>query len=195
MWNNRFTYKTLVIALLCGYSLTGWTLPEDSEQPINIQADRASQKGFASGEKTEYFGDVLLTQGSLKINGDHVIINSKNNKVTQIIAIGNPARFEQQSDPTKTPIKAQANRLDYKLIHDTVVLTEQASIEQNGSTVSGKRIEYNIAAERVKATGSKADDTRVKIILIPEKKSDRPQTSDEDQNQPANTQQTISPNT
>lgn len=188
MWNNRFTHKTLAIAVLCAFALTCVALPDDSEQPINIQADRASQKVLSNGEKTEYFGDVLLTQGSLKISGEHVIINSRNNKVTRIIAIGEPANFEQQSDPEKAPIKAQANRLDYQLSDDTVVLTEQASIEQNGSTVSGKRIEYNIAAERVKATGSKDDDTRVKMILIPEKKSDRSLNSIDEQNQPANTQ-------
>jgi lipopolysaccharide export system protein LptA len=171
-WAKRFTVSRLSMLAMASLSLHCFALPGDSEQPINIQSDRASQKILAGGEKTEYFGNVLLTQGSLKINGEHIIINSKDNKVTRIVAIGKPAKFEQQSDPAKASIKAQANRLDYKLSADTVVLLEQASIEQNGSTVSGKRIEYNIASERVKAIGGKDDDSRVRMILIPEKNPD-----------------------
>lgn len=143
-------------------------LPEDSGLPINIQSDRASQKAFENGEKTEYFGNVLMTQGSLKISGDHIIVLSKNRKVTSIKALGTPAHFEQQSDPNKAPIKANASRLDYQLKQDIVILSDNASIEQNDTTVSGKRIEYNIATEQVKASSGKEKSSRVKMVLIPE---------------------------
>jgi lipopolysaccharide export system protein LptA len=148
-------------------------LPEDSSQPINIQSDRASQVSLAAGEKTEYFGNVVITQGSMKINGDHIVIHSHERRVTSIIATGKPAQFEQQSDPGKAPIKAQANTLDYRLNNDTVVLTENAYIEQDGTTVSGNQIEYNIGSEQVRASGNKENSSRVKMVLIPEQKQNK----------------------
>ena len=170
MLNNLFSNALLFsLALLSPAALA---LPEDSALPINIQSDRASQKALKNGEKTEYFGNVLMTQGSLKISGDHIIVRSKDRKVISIVALGKPAHFEQQSDPGKAPIKADANKLHYRLKQDTVILSENASIEQNGTTVSGKRIEYNIASEQVKAIGGKDNSDRVKMVLIPEGNSE-----------------------
>ena len=166
MFNKLFFILSFcTIVLVSQQSLA---LPEDSKLPINIQSDRASQKTLEDGERTEYTGNVLMTQGSLKIAGDRVIVLSKDRKVISIVALGKPAHFEQQSDPNKAPIKANANKLDYRLKQDTVILTDNASIEKNGTTVSGKRIEYNIAAEQVKATSGKEESSRVKMILIPE---------------------------
>ena len=166
MLNKLFTNLSLfLLIMLSQYTMA---LPEDSKLPINIQSDRASQKTLKNGGKTEYFGNVLMTQGSLKISGDHIIVFSKDSKVTSIEALGKPAHFEQQSDPDKAPIKANANRLDYHLKQDMIILSENASIEQNNTTVSGKRIEYNIASEQVKATSGKEESSRVRMILIPE---------------------------
>jgi lipopolysaccharide export system protein LptA len=166
MRSNIFKYLGLLLIL--AISSKAIALPGDSEQPINIQADRASQKTMKNGEKTEYFGSVVITQGSLRINGEQITIHSKNRKVTSIVALGEPAHFEQQSDLTKPPIKAQANTLNYQLKTDIVILKNNASIEQNGTIVSGKKIEYNIASEQVKATGGKDDSSRVHMVLIPD---------------------------
>ena len=143
-------------------------LPEDSQQPINIQADRASQKSSDQGEITEYFGNVQMTQGSMKINGEHIVIHSLDRKVKTIKATGSPARFEQQSDPDKAPVVARAQILDYNLGKDTVILTTNASIKQPGASFSGDRIEYNIAIEQVKARGGKQSG-RVNMVLMPDK--------------------------
>ena len=144
-------------------------LPEDSQQPINIQADRASQQSSADGEVTEYFGNVEMTQGSMKINGDHIVIHSRDRKVTSVKATGNPARFEQQSQHDEAPVVANARQLDYTLNNETIVLTTDASIEKPGATFNGDRIEYNIAMERVKARGGEKSG-RVNMVLTPENK-------------------------
>lgn len=147
-------------------------LPDDNEQPISIQSDSAIQKTLESGETTEYFGNVQMIQGSLKINGEHITIHSKDREVTSILAIGTPATFEQQSDRESPPVEAQAETLDYQLKDETVILLVDACIKQNGSTVTGKRIEYNIAAEKIKASGGDTDSSRVNMILLPDGKAD-----------------------
>ncbi|WP_101757608.1 lipopolysaccharide transport periplasmic protein LptA [Oceanicoccus sp. KOV_DT_Chl] len=157
-------------------SLPTQALPEDSGQPINIEADRASQTTKKNIELTEYVGNVQIIQGSLKINGDHIIIRSENRQVISMEAKGNPVFFEQQSDPTKPPMKANASKLVYQLNKNLVVLSGNASINQNGNIVSGEKIEYNTSSEQVKARGSKKESTRVRMVLVPEPKPDNTDT-------------------
>lgn len=162
----------LMFSLIVTVAFKVSALPDDSKQRINIQADSASQVSAEQGEKTEYFGDVQITQGSLKINGEHVVILSEireqKRQITSIVATGNPAMFEQQSSIDKAPVKAQANKLDYRLNSDTVILSVDACIEQDAATVSGERIEYNIAAEQIKASSGNDASSRVNMVLLPE---------------------------
>ena len=163
--------KQLILASLSALliSVQVQALPEDSQQPINIEANRASQTTKNNIDITEYTGNVQIVQGSLKINGDHIVIHSENRQVVSMVAKGSPVLFEQQSDPAKPPVKARGSKLKYLLKNDSVVLTGDASIDQNGSIVSGERIQYNIASEQVKARGGKEEDSRVRMILVPER--------------------------
>ncbi|MCZ7019093.1 LptA/OstA family protein, partial [Salmonella enterica] len=67
--------KTLPILLGLGAALgsvSAWALPNDSQQPIHIQADDAQlddKQGIAT-----YKGDVIITQGSMKITGNTVTL-------------------------------------------------------------------------------------------------------------------------
>ncbi|MEE8058903.1 MAG: lipopolysaccharide transport periplasmic protein LptA [Pseudomonadales bacterium] len=175
--------RIVTVTILTGIAMSSWALPEDNQQPINIQSDRATQKSLANGEQTEYFGNVVMTQGSLLINGDHIIIHSKNRKATKIVAIGKPAKFQQQSTPNKEPVKAQANTINYELRNETLILAGNATIEQDGATVSGKRIEYNTATERVNANGG---DTPVTMVFMPaNNKSEEASKGNNDDNESA----------
>jgi lipopolysaccharide export system protein LptA len=147
--------------LLVALPLSTLALPGDNQQPINIQSDRATQKADDNGEKTEYFGNVIMTQGSLLINANHLVIHSINRKANKIIAIGQPAHFQQQSDPAKAPIQAKADHINYDLSSEKVILEGNANIEQNDANVSGNRIEYNVATEQVIA------EERVNMVFTP----------------------------
>ena len=67
--------KTLPILLGLGAALgsvSAWALPNDQQQPIRIQADDA-QLDDKHGVAT-YTGDVIITQGSMKVTGNKVTI-------------------------------------------------------------------------------------------------------------------------
>lgn len=153
-----------IVLILCSLSLHSagaWALPDDNQQPINIQADRATQQTLDDGERTEYFGRVVMTQGSMLVNADHLVIHSVNRKVTRIHATGSPAQFQQQSQPETPPVVARANQIEYRLKSETVVLTENAHINQPDASFSGNRIEYNVGTEEVIA------EDRVNMIFAP----------------------------
>lgn len=156
---EKILFAVCWVSLL--WSSTLLALPDDNQQPINIQADRATQQTLADGEKTEYFGSVVMTQGSLLVNADHLVIHSVNRQVTRIHASGNPAKFQQQSQPEKPPVIARANNIEYRLKSETVVLTDNAHINQPDASFSGNRIEYNVGTEEVVA------EDRVNMIFAP----------------------------
>ena len=164
---RKLTARTLLTISTAAFAAAAWSLPGDREQPINIQADAAEQIIQDGTEKTIYTGSVVMTQGSMLIEGDEVTIFSEERSVTKIIAIGKPAHFKQQSEQEQLPVKAYANRINYDLSDEIIVLLDEASLKQGSDTISGKRIDYNIATEQVKAASTK--DTRVNIILEPKK--------------------------
>lgn len=164
MSNKRlvFLFSIIALALLARHTSA---LPDDNQQPINIQADRATQQSLDGSEKTEYFGNVVMTQGSLRVNADYVVLHSVDRKVSKIIANGEPARLQQQSDPQKPPVKARAHHIDYQLSTETITLTENAHIEQPDASFSGNHLKYNVATEEVIA------EERVKMEFIPASKT------------------------
>ena len=66
-----------ISGLMLLVSLTGWNLcqalPEDREQAIEINADRAVRNDKTG--VTEFVGNALLSQGSLSIAADSITIN------------------------------------------------------------------------------------------------------------------------
>ncbi|MFP3519829.1 lipopolysaccharide transport periplasmic protein LptA, partial [Pseudomonas sp. SIMBA_077] len=81
--------------------------------PIRIQADDA-QLDDKNGVAT-YKGDVIITQGSMKITGNTVTITrSKTGEIDVVTSVGNLAYFEQlqkQTDPK--PVQAYAVTIQY----------------------------------------------------------------------------------
>jgi len=125
-------------------------LPEDREQPIHIQADRAELddiKGVA-----QYSGNVVITQGSIKITGERATITrTEDGTVDVFTAIGKPATFRQQPAADKEVIDAYGLTIQYFAVKDQVLLIDQAKVEQGGSTFAGEKIVYDTAKQIVNA--------------------------------------------
>jgi lipopolysaccharide export system protein LptA len=62
----------LVCLLALFLSQEALALSTDRDEPINIEADRAEADN--AKRITTYYGDVIITQGTLKITGDTVTI-------------------------------------------------------------------------------------------------------------------------
>ena len=162
-------------------------LSSDREQPIQIEADSAE----ADDQKriTIYKGDVIITQGTLRITGEHVTIHyNESGDFTKMITLGSPARFRQLPDGKKDQDvnyqRARASRMEYYKQKDTIVLLGNAVYGQGGDQVAADRIDYDSRNSRMKArtmTASsktkKSGDTskkkkgRVRITIQPKKKS------------------------
>lgn len=129
-------------------------LPDDSAQPIQIQADRAEldqRKGTAV-----YTGAVHLTQGSLEVTSDRLVITSKNNEVIRIDAEGQgtPAHYSQRAKPDQPPLLANARTITYLTKEKRIKLLGNAHLTQGKNTFAGANIDYDIANQFVSANGA-----------------------------------------
>ena len=102
-----------------------FALSTDRDQPINIEADQA-EADDKSGV-TIYKGDVIITQGSMRILGDKVTIHFDDNQdITKVVAIGKPAKFRQQPDGEVEFQNAEARTLEFYTSEDTIVMLGNA---------------------------------------------------------------------
>lgn len=160
-------------------------LTSDREQPIEIEADSA-EADDAKGI-TIYRGDVIITQGTLRITGDQVTIHYEDgNEFTKMITLGTPARFRQlpdgKEDVEQNYQHARASRMEYYKQKDTIVLLGNAVYGQGGDSVAADRIDYDSKNSRMKARTVPAASTakpdggapskgRVRITIQPKKKA------------------------
>ncbi|MEY4590995.1 MAG: lipopolysaccharide transport periplasmic protein LptA [Pseudomonadota bacterium] len=156
--------RAILACLLCS-SAHLWALQSDRGEPINIEADTAERD--ESKGTTTYAGAVLMKQGSMKINADKVIIYSTKEKVTHIIATGRPVHYEQKPSEKQALVIAQANTLEYQIQEESLHLIESAFLEQEGTNLSGNRIDYDVKNSVVKAGGESKNRERVRMVINP----------------------------
>ena len=159
-------------------SVSAWALPNDQQQPIRIQADDAQlddKQGIAT-----YTGDVIITQGSMKVTGNTVTITrTQAGDIDVVTSVGNLAYFEQlQTAGDTKPVQGYGVTIQYHAAQDRVVLIDRAKvIDKDGNVTQGEKIVYDTKTKRAsagRATGSKVTESRPRIDMViqPKKKTD-----------------------
>jgi len=160
--------KRYFIAIIGLIAPLAFALPEDRDQPIEITADNAVINEKQS--QAEYSGAVVVTQGSLKLEGD--VVNLKTNEAGEVetfVSKGQPARFENLRRKTdKEPVRGRALTIYYSYDGDRVVLTGNAVITSEESEFSGPEITYDLNTGEVTASGNRSK--RVNMTMQPKKK-------------------------
>jgi len=158
--------------LACTYLFAtqlAFALPDDRKKPIHIAANSA-QIDENSGITT-YTGNVLITQGTMKIKAAKVNLYQKNNDVNRIVATGSPASFSQQASANQAITDAFGQRLEYQVDQQTITITGNARVEQDKNQFSGERIVYQMEKSLVNAySGEGNSGQRVQMIIQPKAK-------------------------
>jgi len=168
----RVTGRLLGVALLLSvmpFAARG--LSSDREQPMTIEADRATLDE-KTGNST-YEGNVHVQQGSLVLQGSKMTVQINDNTIEKIILTGSPATWRQRPDGKDTDQHAEAGRIEYYAIEDRIILLENARVWQSGAEeFRSDRIVFNLKNNTVNAGGSSPGD-RVRITLQPGSKKDK----------------------
>ncbi len=165
-------------------SVAALALPEDRDQAIYIQSDRA-ERDERKGT-TVYTGDVEIDQGSLHISAERVTIRSTDDEVSEIVATGSPAKMHQKPAVDREPVYARARNIQYDVKGEVLTLLEKATVTQEGSTVTGERIVYYIKEQRVKASAGSAASGQPRVeTIIPPRRNSAPETAPQTVTPPA----------
>ncbi len=154
-------------------------LPSDWQQEVFIESN-ASDMDRKQGTVV-YTGNVVLTQGTLKIESERLYILSDGKKIEKIVAEGDegkPATYQQQIEEGKALTKAHGNRIDYYAGERRITLRGDAELSQQGNQMNGDLITYDMTSEVIKARGSQDDSTdkpatetssdgRIRVVIQP----------------------------
>ena len=154
-------------------------LDSDREQPIEVEADRLEVR--EQENISIYEGNVKLTQGSLKILSDRLIIHSNDlNELTLMEMTGQPASF-RQLDNEQQEMLGEGLEIDYIASKSVLELRRSALFMHAGDQIESELIRINTNTNAIEA-GGKSSDERVKMIIKPRQNptADNP----DDNNQP-----------
>lgn|SRR5690554_956991 len=139
-------------------------LPGDSAQDFLLQADK--QLFDQKNGLVTYTGSARLQQGSLIIEAEHIIIHFKHdNSVAKVEASGSPAHFQQQPQADKGIVFAEADKIVYDHEQRTVTLSRGAKIAQDGATMQGHSIHYDLIRELINAQSDEGSNERIKMVI------------------------------
>jgi lipopolysaccharide export system protein LptA len=158
------------LLLLCLPALA-YGLATDRDQPITIEADRATFKEKES--ISIYQGDVYLNQGTLKLHGDTMTVYTKDDHIEKAVLTGNPATFLQRPDGQDIDQHAEARRMEYQAADGLLTLTGAARVWQtDGKELRSEKIIYDINRNTANA-GDISGDERVHITLQPKRRESK----------------------
>ena len=157
--------RAALFTLVAFCAALAFALPEDREQPIHISADKAL-RDEARGV-TVYSGSVRMRQGTMEIEADNITFYHASENADQIVAEGAPAKMQQQPEPDKGLVFAEAKVIHYFRREDRVRLQTNARIEQDGALVTGDSIDYFIDRQLVEAQADKSQEGDKVFVVIP----------------------------
>ncbi|MGH8183355.1 MAG: lipopolysaccharide transport periplasmic protein LptA [Rhodanobacteraceae bacterium] len=141
----------------------------DTNQPININANAFA--GSHDRGKITFIGNVTMDQGTFHADGAQATGYTDPNDTSQwqrVVLTGSPAHFQQTQD-NGTLVHGQAATIDYKVSENTVILTGNAVVVQQGrGEFHGDRLVYNTDTGEIQ--GTPAAGGRVHITLQPRSK-------------------------
>ncbi|URL57766.1 lipopolysaccharide transport periplasmic protein LptA [Luteibacter flocculans] len=115
----------------------------DRDQPADVTSKSFDGSQQPNG-KVIWTGNVVLTQGTLKITGSKATgYLDSDNSIIRVVVDGSPATIHQLDDANQ-PMDGKAANIDYKIDQDFAVLTGKAEVHQpvKGSA-EGDKLTYN----------------------------------------------------
>jgi len=161
---NHPSVKFGLAATLVLAAPTAAALPEDRNQPIHLEASRG-QLDQKTGVSV-YEGNVVITQGSMRLTADTVTIYIKDNNFQRMEATGAPANLRYRPAVDKPEIQGASQRVEYDVAGAKVIMSGGARLVQGQDTFAGDRIEYDLKGDVVRARGA-GDNGRIQFTIQP----------------------------
>ena len=145
----------------------------DREKEIAVVADHSA--GDDVSKTLVFEGNVVVTQGTMRITAAKVTIKEDPQKYKFLVATGSPVTFREKRDNSDEWIEGNAQRAEYDEKNDKLHLYERAHVKSGGNEVNGDYINYDMKRETTEVAGAPPGSkvqapSRVKVIIIPPKR-------------------------
>ncbi|MBA3754936.1 MAG: lipopolysaccharide transport periplasmic protein LptA [Nitrosomonas sp.] len=175
--------KLILIVGLSGLFLAQPVMAEraDRNKPVYLEADRATVEDVKRKEASRvsiFTGNVVLTQGTMRISADKVIMKEDINGFRYATATGDLVSFRQKRDGLDEYVEGWSERVEYDSKTDKIELFRQARLKRGSDEVQGDYISYDMTSEFFKVIGSTergvetGPNKRVRITIQPKNKSE-----------------------
>lgn len=151
-----------------------WAEAADRDKPIELEADTVTVN---DAKKTStYTGNVILTQGTLVIHAEKLVVREDVEGFQHSTSTGNPTTFRQKQEGKDEYMEGRGQRIEYDGRMDKVYLYTKASVKRGQDVVYGDFISYDANAEYAEVIGGTKSATpggnsgRVKAIIQPKNK-------------------------
>jgi lipopolysaccharide export system protein LptA len=168
-----FRISMLIISLLS--SLHANAEAADRDKPIELEADSVIVDD--AKKISTYIGGVVLTQGTLVIHADKLIVREGKNGFQSSTSTGNPTTFKQKREGKNEYMTGSARRIEYDGRMDKVELFTKAWVKRGEDIVYGDYISYDANAEYAEVIGGEKSESagpesgRVRAIIQPKNKA------------------------
>jgi lipopolysaccharide export system protein LptA len=149
---RRWTAAALLALAL--FALTARAETGDKEKPINYSAD-VGDVNYQTKVGT-LTGNVIITQGTLTIHADKVVLKQNPDNSMSASAFGNPVTFRQKRDGLDEYFEGYAQRAEYDGSKQFLELFDRALLRRGQDEIRSNYITYNAATEMFKAEGRAA---------------------------------------
>lgn len=146
----------------------------DRDKPINLEADTVTVDDAT--KISTYQGNVQLTQGTLLIRADKLVVTEDATGLQHATAYGNPASFRQKREGLDEYVEGYGLRIEYDGKNDKVELLTQARMKRGQDEVRGNYISYDAKTEFFQALGGGKEAApgkekgRVRAVIQPKPK-------------------------
>lgn len=174
----RTNHKLLLAAFLLPVFLQLWAPAcfagrANRDEPMHLEADQVIMDD--AKKISTFIGNVVLSQGTLLIRGDKIIVTQDKDGFQHTDAYGNTAEFRQKRETTEGYVEGYGKQIEYDTHTGILNLYGKARLKRNLDEVSGDHITYNAKTEIFKVDSNDANTNngppqRVRAVLQPKTK-------------------------
>ena len=150
----RMVRNFFISCLFIFIALPAFAEKADKDKPIEIEADTVTVND--AKKISVYTGNVIVTQGTLIIHADKLVVREDVEGFQHSSSYGNPTTFKQKREGLEENVEGWADRIEYDSLADKVQFFTHAAMRRGQDDVAGDYISYNATTEFYQVIGGGA---------------------------------------
>lgn len=142
--------SVLLAAALVAASGVAMARSSDRNAPMNIESNSSTCQ-LGGDMSCTLSGNIVITQGTLKINASQGQLNQSGGRPNRARLTGGVTMNQQLDDGT--PVNTKSSTIDYDFNTEIIILTGSVEIRQPRGNLHGERVVYNMKTGQVQSGG------------------------------------------